>query len=119
MKALKIHDLLPKRALVTRESADSIRSALAGMKAGPEQDLTIDFSGVEAITPAFIDELLWILKEALKKDIAHQSQIVFVNLPTRLSSKFAVLARAHEMEVRETEIGVWVMSSRVLTRSEP
>lgn len=108
MEALKIHDLLPSRALVLRESARAVQSALAAW-ARPGEDLTIDFAGVDALTPSFVDELLKVLQVTLKNGGSARLQVRFANMPTRLSSKFSAIARAYHLEITEISTGSWLI----------
>lgn len=54
---MKIFQLLERRALVTRGSARSIAAAVLSELKKPTPTPELDFSGVEAVTPSFIDEL--------------------------------------------------------------
>lgn len=105
---IRIHDILSKRALVTRESARPIREALVQAGIGGEIDL--DFSGVDAVTPSFVDELLSILADSVGPGVGG-IRLVIANPPTRLSEKFAAVARAHGMAIQELEGGSWVLTS--------
>jgi len=102
---------------VTRESAHVLRTALASIAGNDKDELSIDYSGIEAVTPSFVDEALRILREHLSVSSGGQFRILFVNLPTRLSSKFAAIARAHEIEISEIEAGVWLINSRASNES--
>lgn len=105
---LKIHDIVPKRALVARESAWPIRDALG--QTGSLEQISLDFSGVDAVTPSFVDELLTIL--AARVDAGNGAfSLLVVSPPTRLSEKFSAVARAHAMTIRELESGSWELTS--------
>jgi STAS-like domain of unknown function (DUF4325) len=107
---LKIHDIVAKRALVARESAWPIRDALG--HTGVAEQIALDFSGVDAVTPSFVDELLTILAASVNAGNGEFSVLV-VNPPTRLSAKFAAVARAHAMSIRELDTGSWELTSLV------
>ena len=115
MPTLKMYDTLQKRALVTRQSATIIQEVLAAILRQGDRELSVDFSGIDAITPSFIDETLWILKQHLQRYEESEFRIIFLNPPTRLSSKFVSVGRAHELEMEETESGSWVINSRIST----
>lgn len=108
MGVLIIHDLLPSRALVSRESARSLQSALTAWSK-LEEKLTIDFAGVDALTPSFVDELLKVLRLIWKDTGSVKLQVSFANMPTRLSSKFAAIARAHDLKIAEVSPGSWLI----------
>ncbi len=105
-QVLKLYELTGKKVLVTRESARSLASALSDALASADGDVTLDFSGIEGITPSFVDEILSLL-EALEREEHKSVRVVFVNPPTRLSAKFAALASSHGTAISEPQQGVW------------
>ena len=109
MKLLKICDLIRKRALITRQSASAIGDALAN--SADERGITLDFAGVDAVTPSFIDEILAVLEDALKTKDRDTFQVIFLHSPTRLSTKFAAVGRAHRLEITESEEGTWIIKA--------
>ena len=110
MTSLKVHDLIRKRALVTRQSAEPIRRALADARESDVNSITLDFSGVDAVTPSFVDELLAIFEMTLSRVGDREITISLVNPPTRLSTKFAAVARARGFDIVESENGTWVVT---------
>ena len=110
MKILKVYDLLRKRALITRQSASAIRDALSAAVASKDKEVALDFSGVDAVTPSFVDETLSILAKTLNAWGDHRFRVVFVNSPTRLSTKFSAVARARGMEISENVDGSWAFT---------
>ena len=87
MASVNLYELLRKRVLVTRESARAIKASLLDALAKDGNEVTLDFSGTEAVTPSFIDELMDVLGE-LAAPTKWNVRVLFVNPPTRLSSKF-------------------------------
>jgi len=70
--------------------------------------LTLDFEGVEAMTPSFVDELLGVLGEAVNDNTGeHPQQLTLLHTPTRLSEKFIAIARARDVEIAELDEGTW------------
>lgn len=108
MGTLIIHELLPSRALVSRESAREVQHALTA-RARLNQELIIDFAGVDALAPSFVDELLNVLRVTLRNVGNTRFQVRFTNMPTQLSSKFAAIARAHELIITEVSPGSWLI----------
>lgn len=108
MKDLKVYDLLRKRALITRESAAKIGDALA--EAWDEGRLIVDFAGVDAVTPSFVDEILTMVETVLRGKNQVDPAVIFVHPPTRLSAKFAAVGRAHQLNVIESEDGAWIIT---------
>jgi len=109
---LKIHELMKRRVLVSRDSAEPIRNALRDSTLEEGQTLTLDFHGVEGITPSFIDEVFHHLRNELSTKGVHSTRIVFANVPTRLSSKFLAIGRAHDLALDETAPGLWTVVVR-------
>ena len=109
MATFSVHELLHKRALITRASASPIRQILEESSA--TGDVTLDFAGVEAVTPSFVDEVLAVVENALAQQGRKRLRVIFLNPPTRLSSKFAAIGRARHLEVRETEDGAWLITT--------
>lgn len=106
-----MHDLLQKRALITRDSAKPIRQALAGSDIAVADDVALDFSGIDAVTPSFVDEVLAILEEALRRTKRGELRLLLVNPPTRLSAKFSAVARARGLQISESEDGAWAVTA--------
>ena len=75
-----------------------------------EQELVLDFKGVEGLTPSFFDEVLSMVEEVTTRPAETRAQVRIENPPTKLSSKFAAVARAHGVEAVESAEGAWVVS---------
>ena len=113
MSAVMIHALTRKRALITRGSAQKIGEALVA--ASDQSPLLVDFAGIDAVTPSFVDELLAVVESILKDRGQAEATAVFLNPPTRLSEKFAAVGRAHSLKVIEADDGSWTISAGVAT----
>lgn len=109
MPHVKVHEHIPKRALITRDSARLIKQAINEQLADQPHELTVDFAGIEAVTPSFVDELITVLGEvdALRRT---GSRIVFQNLPTRLSEKFHAIGRGHGLRMVESAGDTWTIT---------
>ena len=69
------------------------------------------FKGVHAVTPSFVNELLSVLDELTVRTTTTGTRLItFLNPPTRLSAKFAAIARAHELGITEVDNGAWAIS---------
>ena len=108
---IQIHDLLKRRAVITRHSARAIGEALRSALEGAKGELIVDFAGVEAVTPSFVDELLSVIEEVTATESRIAVRLLFVNLPTRLSAKFAAIGRARGVEIREAQPGSWTIAA--------
>ncbi len=108
--SLRVYDVVRKRALVTRQSARAVGDALATALAGARGEAVLDFSGIDALTPSFVDEALACLEEMLGTSDQNELRFVFVNVPTRLSAKFAAVGRARGLEISESDSGAWTIT---------
>ncbi len=112
MITVKLWEILQKKVLVTRESARVITEALRASSADGGLDITIDFTRIEGVTPSFVDETLTIVKEWIGQQREQRPwRVLFVAPPTRLTLKFATVAKAHELEITETASGTWILTS--------
>lgn len=107
MAAVRIHDILPSRVLVTRSSARELEAALREAVGAGREALELDFSDVDGITPSFLDEVITILEQVLAEADDGSPRVIVVNPPTRLSAKFAAVGRSHHLEIREIGPGKW------------
>src|SRR5713226_140537 len=113
METVRIYDLVRRRALVTRDSARLIQRAMAAAFARQPGEVALDFSGVEAVTPSFVDEVLTVLDEILGAAERKNFRVLFLNPPTRLSAKFAAVGRGHRVRMKESEPGSWTITEEV------
>jgi hypothetical protein len=110
LKSLTVYDLLRKRALVTRQSARTIGDAVARAFEVGGGEVVLDFSGIDAVTPSFVDEALGSIEDMMSVSDGNRLRLVFVNLPTRLSAKFAAIGRARGLEISESDSGAWIIT---------
>lgn len=108
MSIVNVHSLFKRRALVTRESAEALRDSIVEASEGTGK-VTLDLKGIEAVTPSFIDQILLIVGESLGRG-SNEFEILVLNPPTRLSSRFAAIGRAHQVSVTEDPMGNWIIS---------
>lgn len=111
MTTLKIYDLIGKRILVTRESARGIAPALANALEEGCGEVTLNFAGVDGLTPSFLDEVLSVLEESIPLAGEHRLNVILMNSPTQLSSKFAAVGRGHGLVAKELEPGTWTIGN--------
>lgn len=102
MKTLRMYDLLDKRFLVTRASARAFSQELAAALAEGYGEVALDFSGVEGLTPSFLDEILTVIEECVSRISEMQPRVTITNSPTQLSSKFALLGKGHNLAIKES-----------------
>jgi hypothetical protein len=102
-----------QRALVSRESARRLSEELDRAISGVDPGLELNFEGVEAVTPSFVDELLGMIDQAIQRNVIDsklEMVIVFAYPPTRLSSKFSAVGRGRGYEVSEVGESRWLMT---------
>lgn len=118
MTAIKIHDVYQMKVLVTREAARRLQPLLdEALSLDAQEGVFLDFSGVEGITPSFVDEILRVLEERLSGSHQTPIRLAFLNVPTRLSAKFAATGRGHGFGIVESQDGTWyVMKDRQTAR---
>ena len=106
MEVVNIYPLYNRRTLVTRESAGILRDAI--FDAGDRSSVAFDLSGIRAITPAFIDQMLLIVEESLGRD-CNRLDVLLLNPPPGMDSKLQPIGRAHDLSVAEDDKGNWVI----------
>ena len=111
MGSLKMYDLVGKRVLVTRSSARKLAPYLADALVGGGGEVTLDFAGIDGLTPSFLDEILLVLEESVLASGGSRLRVEVLNSPTQLSSKFAAVGRGHGLVAKESESGTWIISS--------
>jgi hypothetical protein len=105
---IHVHGILRRRALVTRGAAREIASAIRELEQpdDDEQVVVLDFEGIEAVTPSFVDELLGILTGL---ELGSSRKVRFLLPPTRLSEKFKAIGRARRVEMSDDVAEEWVI----------
>jgi hypothetical protein len=115
MATIPVYELFKRRALVTRESARELRQHLGPLTKDrtTEADITLDFSGIDAVTPSFVDETLQAIGDAVGTNRRKSTVIIFLHPPTRLSEKFAAIGRARGVVISEIPGEGWrIVASR-------
>jgi hypothetical protein len=104
---MDVYQLLQRRALVTRGAAQSIIEAIGAVPSTPDKVLELDFAGVEAVAPSFVDELISGLSASNRFTF---SQLRIRHPPSRLSEKFRAIGRGRGLIMNEGETGEWIIS---------
>lgn len=109
---IQLFDALHRKVLVTRESARSLESQIKGSEVRDGVlDVVLDFAGIEAVTPSFVDEILGVIIETSEPNGATSPgvRVTFTHPPTQLSSKFLAIARARGVTLEEID-GAWLIA---------
>lgn len=109
MNTIELYKIFNKRVLVTRQSARSIASDIEDAL-GDGGKIVLDFTDVAGVTPSFMDETLSVIEERSKAQNRADLSIIVENSPTKLSSKFAAIGRAHRLDMREIDEKTWIIT---------
>jgi hypothetical protein len=109
MTSIRIFDLIGKKALVTRDSANVLREFLRTHI--HENVVKLDFDGIDAVTPSFVDEVLAVIDETFRTRGHSEFRVQFLNPPTRLSSKFLAIGKGRGLDVQEAEDHSWTLTT--------
>lgn len=106
MSAVALGSLIPKIAITSR---DSVKAAAAAIneEIGLGGDIVFDFTGVQAVAPSAVDELL--------NSIAQRSagrDIRFFGMSSGATWKFEAIARAHGRTLIESGPNSWTFAAR-------
>jgi hypothetical protein len=104
---MQVYKLLQRRALVTRSAAKTILAAIEAEPEVSDGTLYLDFAGVEAVAPSFVDELI---SGLLGSDTHGFSQIRVRQPPSRLSEKFLAIGRSRGLAMEEGDDGEWIIA---------
>lgn len=110
MSALRLHDIVNSRVLVTRESARLMEPLLHQAIKDGSTEVTLDFEGVDGVTPSFLDEILGIFDKVLTQHGKSDPCIRVIHPPTRLSSKFAAVGRGRGFLIAESVDASWTIT---------
>ena len=107
MSSLNVFETTGKRVLMLRETARTIAPELSNLIRGGDGTVTLDLSGINLITPSFLDEALKVTEECFTDSGLNFSSLIVAPIPTVLSSKYLSVAKAHGLSIREIESGDW------------
>ncbi len=105
---MRVFELYKRPVLVTRDSAHIIGDILGTEYLDNNGELYLDFQGIEAVTPSFIDELIGILESKVANN--QEFKVILVNFPTRLTSKYSAIGRGRHIKIDEIQPGQWELS---------
>ena len=105
MRSIEVFQFLQRKVLVTRESASMIREAI-NSSVEADGEVNLDFTGIDAMTPSFVDEVLGIIDDAKVASNRHELRVVFLHTPTPLSTKYLAIGKRHGARMSESG-SVW------------
>lgn len=116
---VRVHDILQRPVLISREAARALENplAIAVASTGSTNEslpvaVVLDFNGISGVAPSFVDEMIKILEELLAPGPGTRPlRLTIANVPTRLSSKFSAIARGHSLSIEARPDGSWELCS--------
>ena len=107
MEVVRVYSLFNRRALVTRGAAGVLRHNVlaAGHRGEP---LALDLSGIDAITPSFLDQLLFVVEESLPSG-APPVKLLMLNSPPGFRDRMESIGRYHHLKVVSDAQGDWLV----------
>ena len=108
MKRINMHQLLQSRLLTARESVDAVTPHLIKSILSDDSNIGLDFSGMGAVSPSAIDQLLLNVET-----VSDGRDIHFFNMPRNISQSHQAIARAHGRTLVENGPQSWVFKAPV------
>jgi STAS-like domain of unknown function (DUF4325) len=116
MRTIEVFQLLQRKILVTRESASAVREAIESSITS-EGEVTLDFSGIDAMTPSFVDEILGIIDDARAKSLRREVRVLFSHAPTPLSAKYLAIGKRHGAMISQSASDAWEIKNPATVRA--
>lgn len=110
MRTIEVFQLLQRKILVTRESASAVHDAIES-SISEEGEVTLDFSGIDAVTPSFVDEILGMIDDARASSSRREVHAVFSHAPTPLSAKYLAIGKRHGATMSQSSSDAWVIKN--------
>ena len=98
-----------KTSLLTRATADQIIDGIDGLQDAASTSIVVDLSGIIAITPSFLDQLVGGLKGLAAARAIRPLRVRLLEMPTHASEKFAAVGRSHGLFLREESPRDWLL----------
>jgi STAS-like domain of unknown function (DUF4325) len=110
MRSVEVFKHLQRKILVTRESASLLRPEIEA-SIRTDGQVVLDFTGIEAVTPSFVDEILGIIDDARANSSRRELRVIFSHTPVSLSEKFLAVGRRHGAKMSQSGTDAWEMTS--------
>ena len=109
MTPINLRQLSGKSSLLTRATAEAIISDIGELQGCASTTIVIDLTGVIAITPSFLDQLVGGLKRLAAARATLPLSIRLLAMPTHASEKFAAVGRSHGLILQEQSPSDWLL----------
>ena len=113
MRIVSVYPIYNKKALVTRDAAGALQEdVLESSRHG--EPLALDLSGVQAITPSFLDQLLLMVERSLPRE-GDPVSVVMLNSPPGFRDRLESIGRVHRLKVVSDDVGDWLVPAASAT----
>ena len=110
MRSVDVFKHLQRKILVTREYAAALRPEIdSSIKA--DGQVVLDFAGIDAVTPSFVDEILGIIDDARADSSKRELRVIFRHTPTSLSEKFLAIGKRHGAKMSQSGTDAWEITN--------
>jgi hypothetical protein len=106
MRTIEVFQFLQRKILVTRESPSAVRGVIESA-IGTDGEVALDFNGIHAVTPSFVDEILAIIDDARASSSRQEVRVVFLHAPTPLSAKYLAIGKRHGVTLSQSGSDAW------------
>jgi hypothetical protein len=108
MKVVNVYPMYNKSSLTTRGSVDVLRDEVS-TAARKGEALALDLTGIRIVTPSFLDQLLFMLKESLPNK-SDPIKVLMMNAPPGVRDRMESIGRYHRLKVVSDNRGDWLLS---------
>jgi hypothetical protein len=110
MHSVEVFKHLQRKILVTRESAAALRPEIEA-SIRTDGQVVLDFAGIDAVTPSFVDEILGIIDDARGDSSTRELRAIFRHPPTSLSEKFLAIGKRHGARMSQSGTDGWEITN--------
>ena len=107
MKVVNLYSIFNQEALVTRESTEVLDNSVFTAAQDGEL-LAFDLSGIQAVTPSFLDQLLLAVEESLPTG-SPPVKLLMLNSPPGFRDRMESIGRYHHLKVVSDAQGDWLI----------
>ena len=107
MNVVNLYSIFNQRALVTRESTNVLKDDVC-VAARDGEPLALNLSGIQAMAPSFLDQLLLMMEESLPAG-APPVKLLMLNSPPGFRDRMESIGRYHHLKVLSDHQGDWLV----------
>ncbi|MHB8392647.1 MAG: STAS-like domain-containing protein [Acidobacteriaceae bacterium] len=110
MRPVEVFKHLQRKILVTRGSATALRPEIE-LSIKADGQVVLDFTGIDAVTPSFVDEILGIIDDARADSSRRELRVIFRHTPTSLTEKFLAIGKRHGAKMSQSGADAWEITN--------